>query len=164
MRSIQEVVHKGCESIGADRKKSAETPKRVISHSAMHPRVRLLATVLFVSGFLAGCQSAPVRAWQGARHFAAGDAALDQKDPQTAIRELTLAAKLVPHASEIRNHLGLAYWQAGEEIAATRAFEAALEIDCDNQAARLNLDRLLEESALLPPPRPERVGDENDGR
>ena len=127
-------------------------------------RVQAAIMILLVGGFLGGCQSAPLRAWQGAQHFAAGDAALEREDPQAAIRELTLAATLVPHASEIQNHLGLAYWKAGDQVAAVRAFEAALAIDCDNQPARVNLEHLLEVSARVPPPRPEQVGDEIDGR
>ena len=89
-----------------------------------------------------GCQSAPVLAWQGARHYASGNAALDRGEAQTAIGEFELAAELVPHASEIRNHLGLAYWAGGQPDRARQAFEIALELDCENEASKLNLARL----------------------
>ena len=44
-----------------------------------------------------------------------------------------------PDASEIQNHLGLAYVEAGREADALRAFQRAVALDCDNQAARQNL-------------------------
>ena len=65
--------------------------------------------------------------------------ALDQGEPQRAISELEGAARLVPHASEIHNHLGLAYAEAGRVEEARRAFQRALVLDCDNRAARANL-------------------------
>ena len=164
MQSISDTKEKVRKMAWADRETSEETPRRVLGELRRARRIQVAIAILLVGGFLGGCQSAPMRAWQGAQHFSAGDAALEREDPQEAIRELTLAATLVPHATEIQNHLGLAYWKAGDELAAVRAFEAALEIDCDNQPARVNLDRLLEVSALVPPPRPEQVGDEIDGR
>jgi Flp pilus assembly protein TadD len=48
----------------------------------------------------------------------------------------------MPTASEIQNHLGLAYWSDGREAAALRALERAVELDCDNEAARANLASL----------------------
>ena len=172
MQLISDAQRKDRGMACANRNTSEERPVRVIrgyrlntsARGRAQTRAHTAIVILLVSGFLGGCQSAPMRAWQGAQHFSAGDAALEREDPQEAIRELTLAATLVPHASEIQNHLGLAYWKAGDELAAVRAFEAALEIDCDNQPARVNLDRLLEVSALVPPPRPEQVGDKIDGR
>jgi lipoprotein NlpI len=88
------------------------------------------------------CESGPVRAMRGARHYASGTEALDRGDARRAIAELELAAALVPHGSEIQNHLGLAYWAAGDLERADRAFADALELDCDNRAARMNRDRL----------------------
>ena len=105
---------------------------------------RVACIVLGLAGLLTmiGCQSAPVLAWQGARHYASGNAALDRGEAQTAIGEFERAAELVPHASEIRNHLGLAYWAAGQPDRARQAFEIALELDCENEASKLNLARL----------------------
>lgn len=80
--------------------------------------------------------------WRGARHYAAGTSALDRGETQVALAELETAARLVPEASEVRNHLGLAWWQAGDRARARAAFETALELDCDNAAARTNLARL----------------------
>jgi len=89
-----------------------------------------------------GCQSPPVRAWQAGRLYTTGTEALDRGDHQTAIAQLEEAATLVPDASEIRNQLGLAYWSAGEPERARAAFEAAIDLDCDNEAARANLASL----------------------
>ena len=53
--------------------------------------------------------------------------------------DLEQAARLQPEGSEIRNHLGLAHLATGDRQAARIAFEHALELDCDNSAARRNL-------------------------
>jgi len=78
-----------------------------------------------------------------ARHYAAGTEALERSDDVLAIAELERAAELVPHASEIQNHLGLAYWSDGRPEAAQMAFEKAVELDCDNLVAQANLERLM---------------------
>jgi Tfp pilus assembly protein PilF len=96
-----------------------------------------------------GCESTPIRAFQGARHYAAGTEALEQDNDSLAIAELEQAAVLVPQASEIQNHLGLAYWSDGRPQSAQVAFEKAIELDCDNVAARVNLERLMRSDELL---------------
>ena len=90
-----------------------------------------------------GCESTPIRALRGARHYAAGTEALERSDDGLAIAEFERAAELVPHASEVQNHLGLAYWSDGRPQAARGAFEKAIELDCDNVVARANLERLI---------------------
>ncbi len=108
---------------------------------------RTLLAVLLCAGLLVqtGCAQ-PLQtwrdAWLGARHYGAGTEALERGDARTALEELTEAARLVPRASEVRNHLGLAWWQLGELGRARSAFEQAIVLDCDNEAARLNLARL----------------------
>ena len=111
------------------------------------PRSRLGAgaavAVLFVSTLGLACASLPpVRSLRAARYYAAGTDALDRGDSAVAIAELERAAALMPTASEIQNHLGLAYWSGGREAAARRALERAVELDCDNDAARANLASL----------------------
>ena len=91
----------------------------------------------------AGCESAPIRALRGARHYTAGTEALERNDDAKAVAELEQAAALVPHASEIQNHLGLAYWSDGRPQSARVAFAKAIELDCDNDAARANLESLM---------------------
>jgi Flp pilus assembly protein TadD len=103
----------------------------------MARRIRLLAVLalaLVLGGATAGCAT-----WQGARLYRSGSAALDRGETGRAIDELERAAELVPRASEVQNHLGLAYQQAGREADARRAFARAVELDCDNEAARENL-------------------------
>ena len=99
--------------------------------------VFLLLAVVWI-----GCTSGPVLAFHGARHYAVGSEALEQGEAERAITELSEAARLVPHASEIQNHLGLAYWTAGQLDDARSAFERAVELDCDNHVARANLARV----------------------
>ncbi len=113
------------------------------------PLLRNLLRVGAASGVLAialagmGCESTPMRAFRGARHYAAGTDALVRHDGTLAIVELERAADLVPRASEIQNHLGLAYWSDGRTQAAKIAFERAIELDCDNRAAQLNFAQLV---------------------
>jgi len=83
---------------------------------------------------LAGCAS-----YQGARLYQSGTAALDRDEPERAIAELERAAELVPAASQVQNHLGLAYAAAGRDEDALLAFRRAVDLDCDNRAAAQNL-------------------------
>jgi Flp pilus assembly protein TadD len=79
-----------------------------------------------------------------------GLAALDRGDPAGAIADLERAAALAPGASAIQNHLGIAYEQAGRHDDALRAYQQAVELDCDNAAAQVNLDALREGAAAAP--------------
>ena len=99
-----------------------------------------LPLVLMLS--LMACESTPIRALRGARHYAEGSEALERGESTRAILELERAARFVPQASEIQNHLGLAYWASGQIERARFAFEHAVDLDCDNRAARWNLERL----------------------
>lgn len=90
-----------------------------------------LAALLLAS---VGCSS-----WQGARLYQTGTAALDRGDAERAVSDLEQAAALASRASEVQNHLGLAYAALGRDDEAVRAFERAVELDCDNTAARQNL-------------------------
>jgi len=83
-----------------------------------------------------------MRSIRAARHYAAGTRALERGESERAVGELERAAALMPDASEIQNHLGLAYWSDAREADALRALERAVELDCDNGAARANLERL----------------------
>jgi Flp pilus assembly protein TadD len=90
------------------------------------------------------CESMPLRALRGARYYASGTESLERGDSARALEELSRAAQLVPRASEIQNHLGLAYWAEGQPEQARIAFDRAIELDCDNLAARQNRQALVE--------------------
>jgi len=96
--------------------------------------VRLLLTLLLVALTPAGCTT-----FRGARLYSSGTEALDRGEVTRAIADLERAAELVPRASEIQNHLGLAYAAAGRHGEALLAFRRAVALDCGNQAARRNL-------------------------
>lgn len=96
-------------------------------------KVRLIA-VAALALTLGGCAT-----WEGARLYRSGTDALDRGDAEVAIADLEQAAELVPQASEVQNHLGLAYTAAGRHEDALLAFERAVALDCDNQAAQENL-------------------------
>jgi Flp pilus assembly protein TadD len=93
----------------------------------------LLAATLALAT-LVGCAS-----WRAARLYQSGTAALDAGRIDVALAELGAAAELAPEASEVHNHLGLAQLAAGRPEAARASFERAVELDCDNAAARRNL-------------------------
>ena len=96
--------------------------------------IRAGSTALVLGLLLAGCAS-----YEAARLYARGSEALERGEVAAAMADLERAAVLVPEASEVHNHLGLAYARAGREAEAFREFERALELDCDNEAARHNL-------------------------
>ena len=100
----------------------------------------LAPIVVCLAIFASGCSSLPpVRAIRAARHYAAGTKALDRGDAASAIAELERAVVLMPEASEIHNHLGLAYWSDARNDDALRELERAVALDCDNDEARVNL-------------------------
>lgn len=96
-------------------------------------RVALLLAGLCLLG-AGGCASL-----EGARLYRSGTRALERGDAARAVADLERAAGRVPQASEIQNHLGLAYVAAGRDGAALLAFRRAVAIDCDNAAAQQNL-------------------------
>ncbi|HJO25104.1 MAG: tetratricopeptide repeat protein [Myxococcota bacterium] len=81
-----------------------------------------------------GCAS-----FEAARLYRSGTEALDRGDTNTAIRDLERAAQVAPYASPVQNHLGLAYAAAGRNGEALSAFRRAVELDCENLAAEVNL-------------------------
>ncbi len=97
-----------------------------------------LVLALLVSAIaLPGCGS-----YRGARLYGSGSEALAAGDLASAVADLEAAARLVPQASEVHNHLGIAYLAQGRPEAARRAFERAVTLDCSNPAAVANLRRL----------------------
>lgn len=89
--------------------------------------------LLVVSVF--GCAS-----FRAAQLYQSGTRALDRGDVAVAVRDLEAAQHLAPEASEIQNHLGLAYRADGRPADARIAFARAVELDCENTAAQRNLD------------------------
>jgi Flp pilus assembly protein TadD len=79
---------------------------------------------------------------EAAHFYREGTQALEHGDAEHAVLALERAAERAPEASEIQNHLGLAYLASGRRGEAVLAFERALALDCDNAAARHNLDLL----------------------
>jgi Flp pilus assembly protein TadD len=71
--------------------------------------------------------------------YQSGTSALDGGDSTQAVLDLERAAELLPEASEVQNHLGLAYQAAGRERDAESAFRRAVSLDCGNAAAVENL-------------------------
>lgn len=84
-------------------------------------------------GLSTGCASL-----RAAQLYQSGSAALERGDVELSIRELEGAATLAPQASEIQNHLGLAYAAADRHERAQEAFDRAVALDCENEAAELN--------------------------
>lgn len=112
-------------------------PDRLGRIQRRRARIAAALVLALVSALAPGCTT-----WQAARLYRSGTQALVRGDIERAVDDLERAAVLEPHASEIQNHLGLARLAAGDEPAARRAFARAVELDCDNAAARRNLDLL----------------------
>jgi len=110
----------------------------------MRPSIResILAALLVL---VLGCS-----AYRGARLYASGTEALEHGHPAQAVADLEKAAELLPEASAVHNHLGLAYVRAGRDAEATGAFRRAVELDCGNRAAQHNLHAA--EAGLFRPP------------
>ena len=102
---------------------------------------------LFFVITLMGCES--VRA---ARLYTQGTHALDRGETEEAVRDLEAAGRLAPDRSDVYNHLGIAYTQAGRLIDAQKAFERAVDLDCTNQSALENLERLQASDSKRGPP------------
>ena len=109
-------------------------------------RLRATAALALLLVAPSGCA-----AWSGARLYESGSHALDRGDSSTAIADLERAARLLPEASEIQNHLGIAYEAAGREDDALAAYHRAVALDCGNQAAVRNL-RAAERRGVPAPP------------
>ena len=100
----------------------------------MTARSRLVPLLVAAALAAAGCASL-----QGARLYTSGTEALDRGEPARAVEDLERAAELLPEASEVQNHLGLAYQAAQRPVDAENAFRQAVALDCDNAAAVENL-------------------------
>ena len=85
---------------------------------------------------------------EAARLYQTGTLALDQGDADRAVADLEKAAQLLPEASEVQNHLGLAYQDVGRLGEAELAFRRAVALDCKNAAAAENL-RIVEARSAL---------------
>jgi len=83
--------------------------------------------------------SSACASYRGARLYQSGSHALDRGEVVEAIADLERAAQLVPYASEIQNHLGIAYTEAGRHAAAHAAYQRAVGLDCENAEAQHNL-------------------------
>ncbi len=98
------------------------------------------AATMLATGFVAICAGAPgCASFEAWRLYQTGTEALDGGDTGRAIAELERAVELLPQASEVHNHLGLAYLAAGRDSDAAEAFQVAVDLDCDNSAAAQNL-------------------------
>lgn len=86
----------------------------------------------------------PFQTLRGGRLYTAGTRALEAGETEAAIEALEEAARLTPQVSAIQNHLGLAYWAAGQPDRAGLAFDRALDLDCENEAAQRNREKLIQ--------------------
>jgi Tfp pilus assembly protein PilF len=100
-------------------------------------RLKKIGCVFFLA-CLFGCS-----ALEGPRLHVQGTEALERGDYAQAREKLSQAAELVEHpraASQVQNHLGLAYLGEGNPELASAAFQQAVELDCRNEEAQHNLD------------------------
>ena len=124
----------------AKKKTTAKKPKnpKKPTKQAKKPTRKTPAPVATVPDFIAGeilLVFAPDTDDAGVNQFLTMFAA--------AIADLERASELVPEASEVHNHLGIAYLEVGRSADARRSFERAVHLDCDNRAAQSNLNALV---------------------
>ncbi|MDP6979268.1 MAG: hypothetical protein QF570_11805 [Myxococcota bacterium] len=112
-------------------------PMMDLRHAAVRRTRRVLGVATLVLVLLAagGCAN-----YRAAGLYRAGTQALDAGEPEQALAQLEEAARLMPEASEIQNHLGLALVANDRHADALVAFERAAELDCTNTAAAQNLE------------------------
>ncbi|MFT5442917.1 MAG: Flp pilus assembly protein TadD [Myxococcota bacterium] len=115
----------------------------------MHRSIKIAVAVLFAAHLL-GCAG-----YRAAKLYQSGTTALNAGETERAVLELEQAALLAPDASEIQNHLGLALAAGGQRQQALAAFERAVDLDCQNAAAKTNLA-----ATRFQAPEPRRVADE----
>ncbi len=96
--------------------------------------IRVLFLMSFLALELAGCTG-----FRAARLYQEGTLALNAGDPELAVARFSEAGRLQPEASEIQNHLGLAFAASGQHAKALSAFQRAVDLDCSNEAAVRNL-------------------------
>ncbi len=94
---------------------------------------------------LAGCTG-----FRAAQLYRDGTVDLNAGRHEAALTQLREAARLLPEASEIQNHLGLALAANDQHAEALLAFERAVDLDCDNAAAAENLEAARRRAASLP--------------
>ena len=105
-----------------------------------------LGLALALGLLIAGCASLGAT-----RAFHNGTEALERGEAERAVAELERAAALVPDSSAVQNHLGIAYEASDRPEDARRAYERAVELSCENEAAQSNL-RAIRARALDPDP------------
>jgi Flp pilus assembly protein TadD len=117
--------------------------KRELSMSRHHISNYFHWTVIGLAVLGLGCST-----YNAARLYHTGTLALDEGDYDRAVMDLEQAAVLHPEASEVQNHLGLAYQAVGRMGEAELAFRHAVALDCRNAAAAENLQVMEARSAL----------------
>lgn len=111
-----------------------ETRARARHAAARKTRWIVLLIALVLASLALGCAG-----FRAAKLYRAGTDDLNAGRHEAALVQLSEAARLLPTASEIQNHLGLALAANERHVEALRAFERAVALDCDNEAAARNL-------------------------
>jgi len=101
-----------------------------------HKPRRALALLV---GFLTIVAISGCAQFRAAMLYQRGTEELNRGQVERALVDLSAAAELAPNASEIHNHLGLAFATAGQHERALAEFERAVDLDCSNAAAVGNL-------------------------
>lgn len=118
--------------------KSASQAARELRPVYLPESMLVLFLVLLLMSLLS-LSSAGCTGFRAARLYQEGTVALNAGDAELAVVRLAEAGQLKPDATEIQNHLGLAYAASGQRGKALSAFQRAVDLDCSNDAAVHNL-------------------------
>ena len=139
-------------------RKPAKSPSETahMSRPVLLPEsIPVLFLISFLSLSVAGCTG-----FRAARLYQEGTEALNAGNAELAIVRLGEAEQLEPDASEIQNHLGLAFAATGQHEKALSAFQRAVDLDCSNAAAVHNLAAAQSSRALAKTEPPGEFSDE----
>lgn len=112
------------------------TPTQMLTTKNWGSALVLFTTMLLcVTAFL-GCQP------PGPRALLQGERLIGEEKFTQAIEELKIATQLLPQNAQAWNHLGLAYYGAGQTDDAIRSYQQAIALDRNLAATRFNLGLL----------------------
>ncbi|MDB6037316.1 MAG: Tetratricopeptide 2 repeat protein [Verrucomicrobiales bacterium] len=112
------------------------TPTQMLTTKNWGSALVLFTTMLLSVTAFMGCQP------PGPRALLQGERLIGEEKFTQAIEKLKIATQLLPQNAQAWNHLGLAYYGAGQTDDAIRSYQQAIALDRNLSVARFNLGLL----------------------